>query len=163
MSAAHQLALAEAEKKVGHMSDDDRERLLTKLLAISQTNPSEIGFPPMLAMELAMKIDSPKNIAQAYNLSRDEFAAIISHPLFIKAYQEATEALKVNGMSFKVKAQMQAEDYLNTAYAMIKSPGTADNVRADLIKNVVRWAGYDAKAAEVGAGGNSFNIQINLG
>lgn len=125
-------------------------------------DPATLGFPPMLPYELAMKVDTPANICRAYEMTRDEFKALIAHPVFIKAYQEAVEALKVDGMSFKVKARMQAESYLQTAHALISNPGTSDAVRADLIKNTVRWAGYDAKAAEVGQG-NSFNIQINLG
>jgi hypothetical protein len=80
----------------------------------------------------------------------------------VKAYQEAVEALKVDGMSFKMKARMQAEGFLSTSFAMVTNPATSDAVRADLIKNTVRWAGYDAKAAEVGQG-NTFAIQINLG
>ena len=76
--------------------------------------------------------------------------------------QEAVEQLKVDGMSFKMKARMQAEGFLATSFAMVTNPATSDAVRADLIKNTVRWAGYDAKAADVGQG-NSFNIQINLG
>lgn len=125
-------------------------------------NPADLGFPPMLPMELALKIDTPQNICAHYGISREQFAAIIKHPVFVKQYQEAIEQLKVDGMSFKVKARMQAEDYLTTAFAMVKNPATSDAVRADLIKNTVRWAGYDAKAVDAG-GGNSFNIQINLG
>ena len=125
-------------------------------------NPADLGFPAMLPMELALKIDSPQAICAIYGISREQFAAIIRHPVFIKQYQEAIESLKVEGMSFKVKARMQAEDYLGTAYAMIKNAGTSDAVRADLIKNTVRWAGYDAKAVDTGQGG-AFNIQINLG
>jgi hypothetical protein len=125
-------------------------------------NPADLGFPPMMPMELALKIDTPVNICKAYGISRQQFAAIIAHPVFIKKYQEAIEALKVEGMSFKVKAKMQAEDFLTTVYAMVKNPGTSDAVRADLIKNTVRWAGFDAKAVDAGAG-NAFNIQINLG
>jgi hypothetical protein len=125
-------------------------------------NPADLGFPPMMPMELALKIDTPVNVCKAYGISRQQFAAIIAHPVFIKKYQEAIEALKVEGMSFKVKAKMQAEDFLTTVYAMVKNPGTSDAVRADLIKNTVRWAGFDAKAVDAG-GGNAFNIQINLG
>lgn len=125
-------------------------------------NPADLGFPPLLPMELALKIDTPQAICEVYGISREQFAALIGHPVFVKQYQEAVEALKVDGMSFKVKARMQAEDYLTTSYAMIKSPSTSDAVRADLIKNTVRWAGYDAKAVDAGAG-SSFNIQINLG
>lgn len=125
-------------------------------------DPADLGFPPMLPMELALKIDTPQRICAHYGISREQFEQIVAHPVFVKQYQEAIEQLKVDGMSFKVKARMQAEDYLSTAFAMIKNPGTSDAVRADLIKNTVRWAGYDAKAAEVG-GGSNFNIQINLG
>lgn len=125
-------------------------------------NPAELGFPPMLPMELALKIDSPPNICAHYGITKEQFAGIIRHPVFIKQYQEAIEALKVEGMSFKIKARMQAEDYLTTAFAMIKSPGTSDAVRADLIKSTVRWAGYEAKAVDAGAAGGGFNIMINL-
>lgn len=125
-------------------------------------NPAELGFPPMLAMELAMKIAPTRDICEHYGITRPQFEVIVAHPLFIKAYQEAVEALKVDGAGFKIKARMQAEDYLTTAFAMVKNPATSDAVRADLIKNTVRWAGYDAKATDAGSGTN-FAIQINLG
>lgn len=125
-------------------------------------NPADLGFPPMMPMELALQIDHPQVICQHYGISRDQFAAIIQHPVFIKQYQEAIEALKVEGMSFKVKAKMMAEDYLTTAFAMIKNPGTSDAVRADLIKSTVRWAGYEAKAVDTNGAGGGFNIMINL-
>lgn len=130
---------------------------------IDLRNPADLGFPPMLPIELALKIAPPASICGHYNITKEQFAAIIAHPVFIKAYQEAVEALKVDGMSFKMKAKMQAEGFLATSFAMVTNPATSDAVRADLIKNTVRWAGYDAKAAEVGAGGANFNIQINLG
>lgn len=125
-------------------------------------DPSDLGFPPMLPMELALRIDTPQRICQHYGLSKEQFAQIIAHPVFQKRYQEAIEQLKVDGMSFKVKARMQAEDFLATSFAMVKSPATSDAVRADLIKNTVRWAGYDAKAVDSGQS-NAFNIMINLG
>lgn len=125
-------------------------------------DPSLLGYPPMLPVELALRVDTPAKICAIYGISREEFGVIIGHPVFIKAYQEAIESLKVDGMSFKLKAKMQAEDYLRTAYAMIKDANTSDAVRADLLKATVRWAGYEAKAVDVGQG-NSFNIQINLG
>jgi hypothetical protein len=134
---------------------------LPGLTEVDARNPALLGFPPMLPYELAMKVDTPANICRAYGLTKAEFTDLIGHPIFIKSYQEAVEALKVEGMSFKVKARLQAEAYLDTAFSMAQSVGTSDSVRADIIKNTVRWAGYDAKAAEVGAG-NAFNIMINL-
>lgn len=134
---------------------------LPGLTQVEARNPSDLGFPPMLPYELAMGVDTPRNICAAYGLTRERFALLIAHPVFVKAYQEAVEALKVDGMSFKVKARLQAEAYLDTAFIMAQNVGTADSVRADIIKNTVRWAGYDAKATDVGQGSN-FNILINL-
>lgn len=149
--------------RVSNMEPEDQEAMLTKLLTLQGTNPAAIGFPPLMPMELAMAVDTPKNICAAYNLTREQFAQIIQHPVFVKAYQEAIEMLKVDGMSFKVKCRMQAEDYLGTAFAMVKNPNISDAVRADLMKSTVRWAGLDAKAVDVANGGTAFNIQINLG
>lgn len=125
-------------------------------------DPTTLGYPPMLPVELALKIDTPAKICEIYGITRDDFSRIIRHPVFIKAYQEAVESLKVDGMSFKLKAKMQAEGYLATAFQLVQNANTSDAVRADLIKNTVRWAGYDAKAVDTGQG-SSFNIQINLG
>lgn len=130
--------------------------------AITQRDPSMLGYPPMLPVELALRIETPAVICSIYGISRDEFAEIIKHPVFIKAYQEAMESLKVDGMSFKLKAKMQAEDYLKTSYQMVQDKNTSDSVRADLLKSTVRWAGYEAKAVDANQGGQ-FNIQINLG
>ena len=125
-------------------------------------DPSQLGFPPMLPIELALRLDTPQKICQAYNISKDEFQSITKHPVFIKAYSEAVEALKTDGVSFKMKAKLQAEDFLATSYAMVKNANTSDAVRADLIKATARWAGFDAKET-AGASGTGFNIQINLG
>lgn len=134
---------------------------LPGLTEVDARNPTELGFPPMLPYELAMKVDTPANICRAYGLTKSDFQILVAHPVFVKAFQEAVEALKVEGMSFKVKARMQAEAYLDTAFRMAQSPGTSDAVRQKIIADTVRWAGYDKKAEDAGAG-NSFNIMINL-
>ena len=125
-------------------------------------NPADLGFPPLLPIELALKIDTPKAICEHYGITRAQFELILKHPVFQHEFKAAVEMLKIEGMSFKLKAKLQAEDFLGTSYAMVKNPATSDAVRADLIKSTVRWAGLDQKATDAG-GGNSFNIQINLG
>lgn len=125
-------------------------------------DPTKIGFPAMLPVELALKLDKPSVVCGAYGIDKDGLTALMANPSFVKAYADAVEMLKIDGMSFKAKAKMQAEELLKTSYKMVTNPATADSVRADLIKSTVRWAGWDAKAAEVGQGA-SFAIQINLG
>lgn len=154
--------------RVSSMEPDEVEDTLVKLLERQVADPSTMFFPPMLPVELAMRavgtLDlTVQQICEAHQVTHQQIARLATHPVFIKAYQEAMEMLKVEGMSFKAKARMQAEDYLGTAFAMVKNPNISDAVRADLLKATVRWAGYEAKAVDVGNGGNAFNIQINLG
>ena len=130
---------------------------------LDSKDPAQLAFPPLMPMEIALKVDTLPNICRAYGYSREEFAVLAQHPVFIKAYQEAVEKLKVEGMSFRVKAAMQAEAYLETSYKMVQDEATSDNVRADLIKNTVKWAGLEPKPGAEAGTGQSFNIQINLG
>lgn len=130
-------------------------------LVLAARDPSKLGFPAMLPVELALKIDTPSVVCAAYGIDKDGLQALLHNAVFVKAYQDAVEMLKIEGMSFKLKARMQAEDLLATSYTMVKNVNTSDAVRADLIKSTVRWAGWDAKAADANAG-PAFNIQINL-
>lgn len=129
---------------------------------LAARDPTHIGFPAMLPVELALKLDKPGAICAAYGVTKEMFAGLLANAAFVKAYRDAVELVKLEGMSFKLKARMQAEELLKTSYMMVKNGNTSDAVRADLIKSTVRWAGWDAKAAEAGAG-SSFAIQINLG
>lgn len=154
--------------RVSNMEPDEVEDTLVKLLERQVTDPSTMFFPPMLPVELAMRavgtLDlTVQQICEAHQVTRETLGHLVVHPVFVKSYQEAIEMLKVDGMSFKTKAKMQAEDYLGTAFAMVKNPNISDAVRARLIECTVRWAGLDAKAVDVAGGGNAFNIQINLG
>lgn len=154
--------------RVADMEPEDIEGTLVRMLERQHSDPAAKFFPPLLPVELAMRavgtLDlSVRQICDAYEVGREQLATLVAHPVFVKAYQEAIEMLKVDGMTFKTKARMQADDYLGTAFAMVKNPNISDSVRADLIKSTVRWAGLDAKAVDVAGGNNAFNIQINLG
>lgn len=126
-------------------------------------DPAAIGFPPMLPIELAMHVDTPQNICMAYNIDFAEFAELTQNPLFQKAYNDAIDELKKDGVSFRMKAKMQAEKLLEKSWRLIHDDATPTTVQADLIKSTVRWAGYDFKSGEGVGIGNTFAIQINLG
>jgi len=129
-----------------------------------QFDPSKIGFPPMLPVELAMHMDTAPAICEAYGVDRERFLELVDDPLFVAAYQNAVEELRKDGMSFRVKAKLQAEALLAQSWKLIHSNDTPTTVKADLIKATVRWAGYEPKGDAVGAGGGSaFQININLG
>ena len=134
------------------------------VLTVKPFDPADLGFPPMLPIELAMHTSPVADVCAAYNISKEQLVALTEDPLFIQAYQGAKEMLQKDGMSFKIKARMQAEELLKKSYALIHADGTPTAVKADLIKATVRWAGYEPKdGGPNGGGNNAFHININLG
>ena len=126
-------------------------------------DPSELGFPPMLPIELAMRTAPVPEICAAYDIDKEQFTALTQDPLFVQAFQNAKEMLQKDGMSFRLKARMQAEELLKKSWAMIHADHTPTTVKADLIKSTVRWAGLEPKGDGVGVAGSAFQININLG
>ena len=131
-------------------------------VAIRPDDPAELGFPPMLPIELALRVAPVREICEAYDISKEEFTALSEDPVFIRAYAAAKEELQKDGVSFRMKAKMQAEELLKKSWALIHSDHTPATIKADLIKATVRWAGYDAKDGVAGGVGTAFQINIHL-
>lgn len=126
-------------------------------------DPSELGFPPMLPIELAMRVAPVQEICEAYGVTKDQFVALTRDPLFVKAFSDAKEALSKDGVSFRLKAKMQAEELLKKSWNLIHAETTPTTIKADLIKATVRWAGYEPRGDSAGPlAGNAFQININL-
>lgn len=127
-------------------------------------DPAKIAWPTSLPIELALKTASPQELRVHYGFSDEEWDALRCNPVFIKELGEACELVKQEGMTFRLKARLQAEAMLETSWRLVHAPGSEvpANVKADLIKTTFRVAGFDSKEG-VAAQGNSLNIQINLG
>lgn len=126
-------------------------------------DPAKLGWPPTLPLEIALKTAPMDEIRCAYGYSRDEWLALKDHPGFLADLAAAVRMVAKEGMSFKLKAQLQAEELLKTSWRLIHDPNAPATTRADLIKATMRWAGYDIKEGVGASGGNNLAIQINLG
>jgi hypothetical protein len=131
-------------------------------------SPLDLVWPPTLPIELALKTATPEEIRQEYGYSDEEWAALPHNPAFMKDLTDACELVRQEGMSFKLKARLLAEENLKTTWRLIHA--SADevpaSVKADLIKALARWAGFEQKPGSEGGGAvqaNTLNIQINLG
>lgn len=127
-------------------------------------DPATIGFPPTLPIEIALKTAPLHVIKDEYGYSDEEWAALRHDPVFLRALKDAVELVRQEGMSFKLKAKLQAEELLKRSWklAMDTSGQTPPSVQADLIKATMRWAGYDAKDNGPAIAAPSLNIQINM-
>lgn len=135
---------------------------------VNPGNPAEIEtYPATLPIEVALKTASVKDICEAYGLSEEDWGRLKNDPVFVAEVAALRESLKKEGMSFKMKAQLQAEELLNTSWALIHSHNddVAPNVKADLIKFIIRAAGLDGSKDQAANAGpaNALQININLG
>lgn len=136
-------------------------------LALRPDDPAQLGYPPTLPIEVALKTASIKEICEAYGLSKTEWDQLRADPVFIAEVAAAVEALKKEGMSFKMKARLQSEELLKTSWKMIHAPSdeVPASVKADLLKFTVRAAGLDGSKDQAAANTlqNALSININLG
>jgi hypothetical protein len=72
--------------------------------------------------------------------------------------------MQQEGMSFKLKARLQAEEMLKKVWRMVHTNdgSVPPAVKADLIKFMIRAAGYDGSADKNGSNQQALQININL-
>mgnify|MGYP006270214475 CR=1 FL=1 len=128
---------------------------------LNPLDPAEIQpWPRTLPIEIALQTGPIEKLIEAYKISPDDWDVLSRNPDFLAEVEAQREALKTEGMSFKMKARLQAEELLKVSWRMIQSEATPAPQRADLIKTTYRIAGYDNKeGVNVGA---AVGLSINL-
>ena len=128
---------------------------------IRPDNPSLLGWPATLPIEVAMRVGSTKEICEAYQIDRAEWDVLCADPRFRNEVQAAKDRLKEEGVSFRMKAQLQSEELLEQSWRMIHDANLPASVRADLLKFTVRVAGLEPKDTK-GSAGDFVPLQINI-
>jgi hypothetical protein len=135
-------------------------------IVADRDDPSALSYPPTFPLELAMRTAPVADICAAYGVDQAAWQGLKADPRFVADLKAAQELLREEGMSFRVKARMQAEELLKTSWRLIHAPTdeVPASVKADLIKFTVRAAGLDesAKKAQDTTAAPTFNLQINL-
>ena len=126
--------------------------VLPSVTQVHPDNPAEIGYPPTLPLEIALGTSPIAEVLAAYGIPDHEWERIRYDDAFVVALYNAREMLHKDGMSFKIKAKLQAEELLKTTWAIIHARETSPQVKADLIKATVRWAGYDVQETQSAGG-----------
>jgi len=136
----------------GTLPDVLPERLVGGLPeAIRPTDPSELGYPQTLPVEVALMTAPEDEIRQAYGYSVEDWSNLKLHPRFQRDLDAARDMLREEGMSFRLKARLQSEELLKTSWKLIHDASgvVPPSVKADLLKFTVRAAGLEARAKDV--------------
>ena len=116
-----------------------------------------------LALDLAVQSDTAENLCKKYDLTLRQFQSIISHPAFIKVVEDMQQEIGDRGVTFKMKAAVQADMYLEDLHKMIRDTMTPPNIRLGAIQSIVKWAGLEPKqTAGTGETIAPFKLTINM-
>ena len=119
-----------------------------------------------LAMDVSLMLEnsgeSIDEVMARHNITVDDMGRFNTDKVFLKKVEELRSEIRVNGMTFKLKARAQAEELLTTSWTLIHSPDVSAAVKADLIKATVKWGGLEPKIHEGMEGGTSGGVSITI-
>lgn len=122
-----------------------------------------------LAFALARNECGPRlpveEVLQAEGVSADYFMAVADDAVFKRLVKGFVKDLTENGVSFQMKARIQAEALLKKQFVLIHDPETPPAVAVKAIENTVRWAGLEPKTTQQAAtsqAGPGFQLVINI-
>lgn len=104
-----------------------------------------------MLFEIALGIEGTEDILLRYGVSFDTYEKWLKIPAFAKRIDEYKLEARQNGLSFREKAKVQAEDLLNTSYTLIHHPDVPAHVKADLIKWTAKMAALEPATASGGS------------
>ncbi|MNQ15585.1 hypothetical protein D3C85_285580 [compost metagenome] len=105
---------------------------------------------------------STEAILEEYNLTHQAFERVKLDIGFMGKVAALKKELEKDGATFALKAKLQAEVLLEESFKMAMNSNVDDRVRAKLIADTVRWAGFDRNGPAVdGTGGFSITINLN--
>ena len=115
-----------------------------------------------LAVDLALKVDEPEAVFAQYGYSPEQAADLLESPAFLVLLQQTSKDLLENGVSFRTKAKVLANDLLPYAHAIATDPEQSAAVRADLVKWSAKVAGFEPREKEEGKIGGGFTLSITF-
>ena len=113
---------------------------------------------PRLPLDLSLGEDSA-TLCQRYDITPTQLQSLLLTPAFQKDIDRHRQDILDNGLSFRLKAKIQAEEYLKEIDNLVHDPEASPAVRLDAIKSVVKWAGYEPKESSTSGGPTRMVIQ----
>jgi hypothetical protein len=145
------------------VAEREARRLDARMPGYRPTSAAELTFDPRIAYEIALGIDKPAAVFAKYGLDESRAVAIIGNAAFVTTLKKYQEEVMASGVSFKLKAKIQAEDLLTHSYLIATDPEVPYAVRADLIKWTARVAGLEPKEKDGGGSvGGGFTLNLTF-
>ena len=145
------------------LSEREARRLSARLPeGYKPTSGADLTFDPRIAYEIALGLASPSEVFQRYGVTERRARELIANPVFVSTITKYKEEVAEGGISFRLKAKIQAEDLLSHSYILATDPEVPAAVRADLIKWTAKMANLEPDTKNKGEGGGGAGFTLNI-
>lgn len=120
------------------------------------------AFSAALMLDLALEADTLENLCVKYEITLLELQNLLDNTAFYKAVMDMKGEIGERGVSFRLKAAIQADMYLQDIHKMVSDATTPASVKLDAIKSIVKWADLEPKPKDGAMNGNAFKLVINM-
>ena len=111
-------------------------------------SPTDFGFSSQFVYELAMGDLTPKEVCEAYGISKARFKELLDNPVFMVMYNKVREEMLERGMSLKTKALIITENGLSMLHNLISNAEAPPSARMEAMKLAAQLAGVGVKTAQ---------------
>lgn len=124
-----------------------------------------LDVPPQLVWECAAGLEDPDAIAARFDFTGAKWERLKQWPPFINAVQAQRAEFERNGMTFRLKAGLMAEEMMSQMFKQAISNDSTILQKLSVFNSLVDVAGLkpDKKAVDAGvATAPKFSITINI-
>jgi len=136
--------------------------------ALSPTAPEAhvtLDVPPQLIWECAAGLEDPDSVAARFNFEGAKWERLKQWPPFIQAVQQQRAEFERNGMTFRLKAGLMAEEMMSQMFKQAVSNDSSIMQKLSVFNSLVDVAGLkpDKKLEAASAvSAPKFSITINI-
>lgn len=120
-----------------------------------------LSVPQTLLHDVAVGVDSPAVLQTRYSLDESLWEQLSADPFFQKQVEAKRADLKREGVTFRYKAALMAEDLLEKVYIDAVTGGPT--LRLDTAKWLTKVAALEPKEEKNAVAPTGFSITINMG
>jgi hypothetical protein len=124
-----------------------------------------LDVPPQLVWECAAGLEDPDSVAMRFGFEGAKWERLKQWPPFIHAVQNQRAEFERNGMTFRLKAGLMAEEMMSQMFKQAIANDTSIMQKLSVFNSLVDVAGLkpDKKAVDVNTqAAPKFSITINI-
>lgn len=115
-----------------------------------------------LAFEVALKYFTPDQLCRRFDLSPEQFEAVLQEPVFLREVDKRRREIDESGEQFKFKARKWASLLLEDLAAIAADDTASHGDRIKAFAEIARMAGYGREDVQP-QGNNAFQVNIHVG